>query len=156
MHWQVFLILLLPSLLGAFKDVFDFNLLNGVAIIFFAAWISALAYDIYQIENTNKGLTWATHICNFLAIVATIKFTYSLMLGDRDMVSYSIIAASCVTSMVCLSITCRKALLDKCSRRTSIFFIFISLALFPIGIWFLQPRLNAFAEIADEMEDVIR
>jgi hypothetical protein len=170
-HWQVFLVsFALPLLLilgGLFYFSISFNisfflylLFLGIAIfqIIFYAWLRTVGLNLSSVlkkENKIFKISSSLPICIlFIIIILGIGFPFLFKLGlpSTSSVLYTIMkfilpvqSIFAILSIYCIYFVGRALKQNETKQNVKFadfYKEFIFILLFPIGIWFLQPKIN--------------
>lgn len=147
-HWHLFLIFVLPLFLALhLDDAFYRRILGSVSLIFILIYFLTIGEYLYCIKEM-KGHRCFRINCFYL-VVLTVLFGnvsnvvpgefWSIMLL---LVLYALIALIHVIEHVALLIRAvEKKPVDAFNQKAE----FLLLFFWPLGVWFLQPRINRLA-----------
>lgn len=154
-HWQIFLLIVGLPIVGDLllsqisAEVFSiYSILTIISGISFFIWLWSIESLVSRaINNDSKTRTKQFRII-FLAVI--IYFTISLVLIYSDMyfdsIFWFILHIICIILVLNIFYQCAKLIkhfeLHRDPKFGEVFFYFILVWFFPIGIWILQPKLN--------------
>lgn len=149
-HWALFLILVCPSIVASiFSDPNKYSkskiLANIIGMIVYFFWIWSINESLIGKMKVNRGVFFT--FCMGLTFICFLTFNvYTLFYGIPKSNYSSIATASVlVLTVYCIIITSQRLKSFELCRKakfTEYFGNFVLFLVFPIGIWFLQPRIN--------------
>lgn len=154
-HWQIFLILLIGSFLINFTIEFDLTLtvlLRAVGILIYYSWYLFIGHGLFEYLPKKIELNYNLFVTNFFvwmaAYVAIIIYSdgsgmtfTGLAAIPMFYVLYAIVHVFLFPARVLKSVEIK----HKASFSQYIFHV-LMMIFWPIGVWFLQPRINKIAE----------
>lgn len=158
-HWQVFLILIIGISVNNFNIINNQELTLALTIIGFclySSWIVFAGFGLYQLLPSKIKFNYNLYIIN--TIVFFVFYIFVLVISNGQGMSFSgplgiigiyIFYALLQISMFPVQVlntieSGKKAKLGDCIGD---FFLVVFL---PIGIWFLQPRINKVYEMRND------
>lgn len=154
-NWQVFLCLLAPRFASWFIADNDVNTaLTFVSVLVVLLWLTLLVSALSRIQHDIRGYSYNFLLINvFLVLTA---FGYSAVADDPDFqLSTTSFKASGIGSLIILYIffaymhahwfPASLLIAKETGNRPDIsqaILPFLALFFWPIGVWFIQPRLN--------------
>src|SRR5882724_8232672 len=150
-HWQVFLILLTATFINSFKveenQVFT-SILSLIGGLIYFSWWLAVGRGLFQRLPTGINLNYNFFIVN--AFVWLIAYATVMLLSDGQGMTFSGLEAIpgfyvffAFLHFLMFPVRVLKSIENK--KKASIrecIGDFLLLVFFPIGTWFLQPRIN--------------
>lgn len=148
-HWQSFLIFLFASLLSNFV-LEDFDLLNltvnTIGFILYFFWYFAVGYELSDIASIKLNKTLFTF--NAFFVIASLLMIF--LFFDKNYSSNSFLGFIWVTYFMYALIylftypvrLIKSIELDKKARFGQYLGLLLLSIFWPIGIWWIQPKLN--------------
>jgi hypothetical protein len=158
-HWQLFLLFVIPQLLAEMFSVSSDKVLQLLTTAIFLAWLWAVGVTL-NFDNKDRNILFKT--CFFYSFLYS---PYSIYFGTNYNVSeigmellkkewpnlfFHVIY---IITLLCCVFFCAKRLKKYMLKRSVVFSDYILdiilILLFPIGVWFLQPRVNKLSELTE-------
>ncbi len=160
-HWQAFIILIIPYIIGmvSWSDYFSFGQttalnISATSIVIFLSlfffWIMSIGLVLNKIqENQYRLKKWILIPSILISIVGYANLNFERLKIEQITVPYSIsmiLTPFVLFGVLYIFINIPRSLKSAELGRKVIFteWILYSLLIFffPIGVWFIQPRLN--------------
>jgi len=153
-RWQIALVLFCPIFTGLhFEDHFYKNLMNTLAIAFVFVFLFGVGDALYEVRPM-KRQNFFRFNCFYLTIMTLISsYNFSELLNQRG--AYVAMGLMIYYFFAYIQVTEHCALLLRQAEGKVITdyehrYDFMLFFMFPIGIWFLQPRINGIQQRHNE------
>ena len=140
--WKVFILLIIPIYLGFINSIF--SMVIGASIYFL--WLFIMAISTRYLNPEEGKFSIASYIlrltlCFLYIIVISNSYKYTI---PAWLIPIHLIAM--ILMATCLA-TCAKSIVNAETQKDNTFYdslgTFLLIWFYPIGIWFVQHRLNA-------------
>jgi len=148
--WALFLILVCPAMIASIvSEPGEYSVLeilaNIIGTIIYFFWLWSIN-DYVRRATEIRGDIFFT-VCLGFVFLCFVVFNLYALFNEISNLEYSSIASAIVLSLTvyCIVVTSRRLKSFELSRKAAFaeyFKDFVLLLIFPIGIWFLQPRIN--------------
>lgn len=149
-HWQITLILFCPIFIGLhFEDHFYKDLMNKLPVAFVFVFLFSVGDALYEVRPI-KRQNFFRFNCFYLTIMTLLTINnFSGLLNQRGV--YVAIGLMIYYFFAYIQVTEHCALLLRQAEGKVITdyehqYDFMLFFMFPIGIWFLEPRINAIQQ----------
>lgn len=160
-HWQLFLLFFLPLIVG--DNLWHDGLSLGFSILgmlFYYYWLLSLGIQCEKINRANNIHSNQFVIFKILSIIIMVCYVIlpSLVLfqnpDERDPDIFMPMFFTIIISHIYITLFSSKSAYRALNKKKSFFGDFLpvfgAIFFWPIGIWFLQPRLNKLLEENEE------
>jgi peptidoglycan/LPS O-acetylase OafA/YrhL len=150
-HWQIFIVLLIGLLLGNFTVVGHPEISVAVRVTGFLitfAWQLSIGHGLYQFLPAKVEVKYNLFIINWFVVMVVI--CAASIYSDGEGMTFTGVAALpglyVVYAFLHMLIFPAKLLTSVEMRKEAhfgdYFVTFLLMILWPVGVWFIQPRLN--------------
>jgi hypothetical protein len=157
-HWQVFIFLLVGITCQSFTvegDILLTLILNIVGLIICFSWHLLAGHALYQHVPEKINLSYNLFVINWVIVVAAFSIIH--IVSDGQGMHFTGLAALpifyiiyAIIHLFAFPAKALRAVELKEEVRVNYYIKYFFLIVFlPVGVWFLQPRLNAIVAAED-------